>query len=66
MRSLWLVLLLSITACTAAVPHRVALAPHPSASATIDQAAVAEGCEGGTYRLMRVADGRQEPIYFCN
>ena len=64
MRSLWLVLLLSITACTAASPRRVALASHPSA--TIDQAAVADGCEGGTYRLMRIADGRQEPIYFCN
>ena len=66
MRSLWIVLLVSLAACAAAAPHRVALDSHPSASSTIDQAAIAEGCEGGAYQLMRIADGRQEPVFFCN
>ena len=65
MRSCWLLLLLSLAACATVAPRRAALDSRPAA-ASIDQAAVGEDCDGGSYQPMRIADGRSTPIFFCN
>lgn len=67
MRTTRFVLALSIlVGCGAAGIHDARPAAKPSIQTLSDQSSVAQSCDPAEHRLMRLSDGRIEPVLFCN
>lgn len=66
MRTIAVVLALSTLVGCAAEVRDAKPAAEPSVRALSDQSSFVEACEPAEQRLMRLADGRIEPVLFCN